>query len=275
MPDTNEVNKGIIPEVTKKVFADEMFLFCEYTSKKSLGAPIYDSLHLIPDYLITTPSTEKTLIRIPVSSFSTGQNSIVFRFASGYTDTVSFELFTAYKRGSSYKSKTVNFTLPANALFSDSLRLFIFNESEGVRIIPDAYVMRHDAEFSLPNDGVNPDKACLVRLWSGNQYYVGRIDSEQGRTGGKARTFGHFAIREDNKPPSLSFTNTTATSIKWKVSDDLSGFDCKNLPELYIDDVWCLNEYDPEKGECHAILPKTPRKGLKKNFGKMSGQSRE
>ena len=166
--------------------------------------------------------------------------------------------------------------IPGDALYSSTA---IYNWFEPVRgdniasslfhYLPDwlyfkepaTIVFEPTANNSLPDDTLK--KLCIVRWWNNDWYYVpSRVKGR--RITAKVRALGSFALKWDLEPPSAELISADSDTIVISIDDDLSGFGADNLPEVFIDSVWTLAEYDPE-GKTVTILPREPlRKGVHK-----------
>lgn len=98
-------------------------------------------------------------------------------------------------------------------------------------------------------------KICVARLW------LGKIYRQSSRRSGRTITCaisapGTFILLVDNEPPVI--TLKSRAEISFYVSDNFSGFGKGNLPEIYIDDLWELAEYDAD----NVVLIATPREPL-------------
>ncbi|MCD6531784.1 M23 family metallopeptidase [bacterium] len=132
--------------------------------------------------------------------------------------------------------------------------------SEMVHYLPHWLYFRENARISfeptaqnnLPEDTLK--KLCIVRWWKGNWYYV-PTKVKGRRLYAEIRALGDFALMWDNQPPEVKLLSASADTIVFAFDDNLSGFGADNLPQIYIDSLWTLGEYDFDKKTILA-LPK-------------------
>jgi len=162
----------------------------------------------------------------------------------------------------------VTIEVPENAVIAPSPMIVFLEPSISEAFVSDFfhfdphttyYYKRGTLTFEpLAGNTIDEDelkKICVARLWLGN------IFRQSSRISGRTITCaisapGTFILFVDNEPPVI--TLKSRAEISFYVSDNFSGFGKGNLPEIYIDGLWELAEYDAD----NVVLIATPREPL-------------
>lgn len=144
-----------------------------------------------------------------------------------------------------YYSDRVNIEFPVGALY-DTLYLNTSVHKDktsevftiGDRLIP----LRQNIAVSYkPQKLYSRSKRVGVYRVNGKQHtYLGGVFSN-GRISFQTREFGHFTIYTDTIPPQIRPVSLNNNTVRFKISDDLSGIDSY---EAAIDGNWLLMHYD-------------------------------
>ncbi len=124
---------------------------------------------------------------------------------------------------------------------------------EFLRLDPAGVVLRRSAKLSIDTSNVEAEagKACIVRIWNDDTFFVSNEVDDVGRIFGTISALGTFALAQDTIAPTLSLNITDSAAVSRNltavIKDDLSGFSNDVLPNSYIDGDWIPTEYDPEK----------------------------
>ena len=124
---------------------------------------------------------------------------------------------------------------------------------EFLRLDPAGVVLRRSAKLSIDTSNVEAEagKACVVRIWNDDTFFVSNEVDDVGRIFGTISALGTFALAQDTIAPTLSLNITDSAAVSRNltavIKDDLSGFSNDVLPNSFIDGDWIPTEYDPEK----------------------------
>jgi hypothetical protein len=108
--------------------------------------------------------------------------------------------------------------------------------------------------------GVDTKKLIVVRVSGKGLRYRSNIGGKysNGWISAKTKKFGTYSVSVDTIPPVVSGYRKYSTSIRVKITDNLSGVDTYNA---YIDGNWWLMEMDGKTSKLKGILPKDLAKG--------------
>lgn len=136
---------------------------------------------------------------------------------------------------------------------------------EFLRLDPAGVVLQRSATLSIDTSNFEAEagKACIVRIWNDDTFFVSNEIDDKGRIFGTISALGTFALAQDTIAPTLSLNITDSTAVSRNltasIKDDLSGFSNDVLPNSFIDGDWIPTEYDPEKNvltvDIRAIEP--------------------
>jgi len=258
--------------LSKRLFADENFVFIEITSNNAIGYP--KSTEILPpaDYTLTMNSHREMVYRIPFDGLEEDHYNLRVEFYNGYVGELDFFVAEVSPKGRKLKRNAIgnlDYIIEfAESTLYEERKFAIVNDEKSLSIHPANLLLKKNANIWLADHSHREDlrdKLCVAKEWNDKLYFSGNEkDSRYGDEFTKAsvNSFGRFYVEPDTIPPILKFETLRANKITYRLEqDDLSGFSDKFLPQTYIDDEWVLTTYDPEANMCYVMLKKALSKG--------------
>ncbi|MFP4459307.1 MAG: M23 family metallopeptidase [Candidatus Zixiibacteriota bacterium] len=260
IPEKSEFYKKKPSNYNTKLHADENFLFITFKSDEFIGYPKDLLVNMDFEYEFHTPNMYTLNMRIPLNDLETGDYEIFITMFDGRVENITFTSFDLSRAGSEFYNGEFAIELPRNGLFARNSRMILAKDSTDWMLHPASLMFQKNASLwqKVENSNLPAGKLCFVRKWAGKEYFM---DNDIKTRGGlsfitaSTSTPGRFSTAVDTLPPEISNVYIGNTIVRFDVKDDLSGFDKKTLPEVYIDGIWTICTYDPEKDKCIARLP--------------------
>ncbi len=146
--------------------------------------------------------------------------------------------------------------IPENSVYepfiADDTILVDSTGAKRLRLDPPGVVLKRPSLLSADISAISADsgKACIVRLWNEDTFFVSNKIDGEGRIVGSISALGTFILAQDSISPNLVMnigdTVLVSKTLHADIEDDLSGFSREVLPNSYIDNKWIPTQYDPE-----------------------------
>jgi hypothetical protein len=174
------------------------------------------------------------------------------------------ETYAAYPNKTNYKVfEDFKWTIPAGVLYHPQYLAYKKRPYSGSKYLSDIHQFHYDlvAMHQYSTISIRPrnvealpkEKLCVVNLTAGGYYEGGSYSN--GWVNTKTRSFGQYAVSIDTVAPRLRYIGKGRNTIRFSVSDNLSGV---KSWDLWIDGVWTLMEYEPKNGTLTAYPQKKP-----------------